>query len=29
VEAKPGKKDPDKIRAFVKAVREADKANSN
>jgi phosphoribosylanthranilate isomerase len=29
VEAKPGKKDPDKVRAFVKAVREADKANSN
>jgi phosphoribosylanthranilate isomerase len=29
VEARPGKKDPDKIRAFVKAVREADKANSN
>jgi len=28
VEAKPGKKDPDKVRAFVKAVREADKANS-
>src|SRR5262249_24948675 len=29
VEAKPGKKDPEKIRAFIKAVREADKANSN
>lgn len=29
VEAKPGKKDPAKIRAFIKAVREADKANSN
>lgn len=29
VEAKPGKKDPQKVRAFVKAVREADKANSN
>jgi phosphoribosylanthranilate isomerase len=29
VEAKPGKKDPDKVRAFVKAVREADKVNSN
>ena len=29
VEAKPGQKDPDKVRAFVKAVREADKANSN
>jgi phosphoribosylanthranilate isomerase len=28
VESKPGKKDPEKIRAFVKAVREADKANS-
>jgi phosphoribosylanthranilate isomerase len=28
VEAKPGKKDPEKVRAFVKAVREADKANS-
>ena len=28
VEAKPGKKDPQKVRAFVKAVREADKANS-
>ena len=29
VESKPGKKDTEKIRAFVKAVREADKANSN
>jgi phosphoribosylanthranilate isomerase len=29
VEASPGKKDPDKVRAFIKAVREADKANSN
>ena len=29
VEAKPGKKDPEKVRAFIKAVREADKANSN
>jgi phosphoribosylanthranilate isomerase len=29
VEAKPGKKDPDKVRAFVKAVREAEKANSS
>lgn len=29
VEAKPGKKDPEKVRAFVKAVREADKASSN
>lgn len=29
VEAEPGKKDPGKVRAFVKAVREADKANSN
>jgi phosphoribosylanthranilate isomerase len=28
VEARPGKKDPDKVRAFIKAVREADKANS-
>ncbi len=28
VEAKPGKKDPHKVRAFVKAVRETDKANS-
>lgn len=29
VEAQPGKKDPEKVRAFIKAVREADKANSN
>jgi phosphoribosylanthranilate isomerase len=29
VEAKPGKKDPERIRAFVKAVRAADKAVSN
>jgi phosphoribosylanthranilate isomerase len=29
VEARPGKKDPEKIRAFIRAVREADKANSN
>jgi phosphoribosylanthranilate isomerase len=28
VEARAGKKDPDKVRAFIKAVREADKANS-
>jgi phosphoribosylanthranilate isomerase len=28
VEAKPGKKDPGKVRAFIQAVREADKANS-
>lgn len=28
VEARPGKKDPEKVRAFIKAVREADKANS-
>lgn len=28
VEASPGKKDPDKVRAFIKAVREYDKANS-
>jgi phosphoribosylanthranilate isomerase len=25
VEAQPGKKDPEKVRAFVKAVREMDK----
>jgi phosphoribosylanthranilate isomerase len=25
VEAKPGKKDPEKVRAFIRAVREADK----
>jgi phosphoribosylanthranilate isomerase len=29
VEARPGKKDPEKVRAFVKAVREADEASSN
>src|SRR5581483_1957322 len=29
VESRPGKKDHDKVRAFVKAVREADKASSN
>lgn len=29
VEASPGKKDPEKVRAFVRAVREADKANLN
>jgi phosphoribosylanthranilate isomerase len=29
VEAKLGKKDHEKVRAFIKAVREADKANSN
>jgi phosphoribosylanthranilate isomerase len=29
VEARPGKKDPEKVRAFIKAVHEADKANSN
>ncbi len=29
IEASPGKKDHHKIRAFVKAVRDADKANSN
>lgn len=29
VEARPGKKDPEKVRAFIKAVRDADKANSN
>lgn len=29
VEASPGKKDPEKVRAFIRAVREADKANSN
>jgi phosphoribosylanthranilate isomerase len=28
VEARPGKKDPEKVRAFIKAVRDADKANS-
>jgi phosphoribosylanthranilate isomerase len=29
VEASPGKKDPHKIRAFLRAVREADKASQN
>jgi phosphoribosylanthranilate isomerase len=29
VEASPGKKDPEKVRAFIRAVREADKANLN
>jgi phosphoribosylanthranilate isomerase len=29
VEASPGKKDPDKVRAFIRAVREADKASQN
>lgn len=29
VEASPGKKDPQKVRAFVHAVREADKASQN
>lgn len=29
VESKPGKKDHEKIRAFINAVREADKASSN
>jgi len=29
VEASPGKKDPEKVRAFVRAVREADKASQN
>lgn len=28
VESKPGKKDPEKVRAFITAVREADKLNS-
>jgi phosphoribosylanthranilate isomerase len=28
VEAKPGKKDPEKVRAFVRAVREADRKTS-
>ena len=27
VEARPGKKDPQKIRAFIEAVRQADKKN--
>lgn len=29
VESRPGKKDPEKVRAFIRAVREADKANQN
>jgi len=29
VEASAGKKDPEKVRAFIKAVRDADKANCN
>jgi phosphoribosylanthranilate isomerase len=29
VEASPGKKDPEKVRAFIRAVREADKASKN
>ena len=29
VEASPGKKDPEKVRAFIRAVREAEKVNSN
>jgi phosphoribosylanthranilate isomerase len=29
VEARPGKKDPEKVRAFVKAVREADRSNGS
>jgi phosphoribosylanthranilate isomerase len=29
VESGPGKKDPEKVRAFIRAVREADKADSN
>ena len=29
VEAKPGKKDPEKVRAFIRAVREADRVSSN
>ena len=29
VEAVPGKKDPEKVRAFIRAVREADKADQN
>jgi phosphoribosylanthranilate isomerase len=28
VEARPGKKDPEKVRAFVKAVREIDRKTS-
>lgn len=29
VEASPGKKDPERVRAFIRAVREADKASQN
>lgn len=29
VESSPGKKDPEKVRAFIRAVREADKASQN
>lgn len=29
VEDRPGKKDPEKVRAFIRAVREADKASQN
>jgi phosphoribosylanthranilate isomerase len=29
VESRPGKKDPEKVRAFIQAVREADEANLN
>jgi phosphoribosylanthranilate isomerase len=29
VEASPGKKDPEKVRAFIRAVREADQASQN
>ena len=29
VEASPGKKDPEKVRAFIQAVREADKSSQN
>jgi phosphoribosylanthranilate isomerase len=29
VEASPGKKDPEKVRAFIRAVRETDKASQN
>src|SRR5262249_43920774 len=29
VESRPGKKDPEKVRAFIRAVRQADQADSN
>jgi len=29
VESRPGKKDPEKVRAFIRAVRQADEVNSN